>query len=412
MGFEQVKAAGMYAHGVEGTLSFESFPYRAEVTTHSASSSITDSAASGTAMATGFKVNNRVLSTAIPGDGGELETVLERLRDQGKSTGLVSTAFMTHATPAAFGSHEDDRGNYNEIAQDYLTQTRPDVLLGGGAHGMTPTMVISAGYTVVTDTVGLLALNTETITMTSGLFGDTHLPYEYDGLGSLPHLSEMTEVALNILDNDPEGFFLMVEGARIDHAGHANDIQRMISETIEFANAVSVAIDWSQGLTNTLILVTADHETGGLSVLQNNGQGELPTVSWSTDYHTAANVPLYGWGAGAYLVSGVLDNTDIYHILAPTAISGLQAANDGPTFLGWETTLSATAAAGTGVSYRWAFGDGEYGEGMVVNHTYQAEGPYTAVVTATNPLGEDYATTTVTVIEPYRVALPLVVRGR
>jgi alkaline phosphatase len=224
---------------------------------------------------------------------------------------------------------------------------------------MTPVVAMAAGYAVVTDTAGLLALNTETITMTSGQFGDTHLPYELDGLGSLPHLSEMTEVALNILDNDPEGFFLMVEGARIDHAGHANDIQLMIPEIIEFAEAVSVAIDWSQGLTDTLILVTADHETGGLSVLENNGQGEWPTVSWSTDYHTSANVPLFGWGAGAHLVSGVLDNTDIYHIMAPTAISGLQAANDGPTFTGWETTMYATVAAGSHVSYRWAFDDGE-----------------------------------------------------
>ena len=110
MGFEQVKAAGIYAHGTSGTLSFESLPYQGEVTTTSADNPVTDSAAAATAMATGFKVNNRVISVAIPGDGRDLETVLERLRDQGKSTGLVTIAYVTHATPAAFGAHESDRG--------------------------------------------------------------------------------------------------------------------------------------------------------------------------------------------------------------------------------------------------------------------------------------------------------------
>jgi alkaline phosphatase len=161
----------------------------------------------------------------------------------------------------------------------------------------------------------MLALNTETITMTSGQFGDTHLPYEHDGPGSLPHLSEMTEVALDILEGDPDGFFLMVEGGLIDRAGHLNDLQRNIAETIEFASAVDKAIQWSQGCTDTLILVTADHETGGLTVLQNNGQGELPAVSWSTTYHTGVNVPLYAWGVNAELVSGVLDNTDLFDIM-------------------------------------------------------------------------------------------------
>ena len=189
-------------------------------------------------MATGFKVNNGVISMAIPGDGRELVTVLERLKSQGKRTGLVTTTFVTHATPAAFGAHESSRSNYAAIAGDYLSQTLPTVLFGGGANGMTPEAAEAAGYTVVTDTVGVLALNMETITMTSGQFGDTHLPYEYDGLGSLPHLSEMTEVALDILEEDPDGFFLMVEGGLIDKAGHLNDIQRNISETIEFAGAV------------------------------------------------------------------------------------------------------------------------------------------------------------------------------
>ena len=318
MGFEQVAAAGMYHAGAPGTLSFEAFPYRAQMTTHSANLPVTDSAASATAMATGRKVNNGVISMALPGDGAELQTLLEIFRDQGMSTGLVTTTFMTHATPASFGAHEPSRDNYAEIASDYLYQTRPNVLFGGAGVGITAPDAVAAGYTVITDRSGMQSLDTESITRVSGQFGVGHLPYEYDGLGTLPHLSEMTATALAILDNDPDGFFLMVEGGRIDHAGHANDIVRNVLETLEFANAVQVAVDWASGRADTLILVTADHETGGLTVLQNNGMGVLPTVSWATTGHTGITVPVYAWGCNAPLVAGLMDNTDLLDVvLAP-----------------------------------------------------------------------------------------------
>ncbi len=315
MGFEKVKAAGMYAHGETGTLSFEEFPYRAEMTTHSADSSMTDSAAAATAMATGFKVNNGVLSTALPGDGRELYTLLEHFRDQGKSTGLVSTTFITHATPAAFGAHNRARGNLDEIAEDYLNRTRPNVLLGGGGNGMSIAAAEAANYAVVTDRQGLLTLETKNVSQVSGQFGDTNLPYEYDGLGDLPHLSEMVKTALHILARDPLGFFLMIEGGRIDHAGHSNDIERNVCETIEFANTLRVVMDWSEGRDDTLIIVTADHETGGLQVLENNGAGKFPTVSWSTGGHTSTNVPIYGWGQNAERIGGLMDNTDLFGVV-------------------------------------------------------------------------------------------------
>jgi len=318
MGFEQVKAAGMYLNGKAGTLSFESFPNQAEVTTYSADSSVTDSAAAGTAIATGHKVNNGVISMAYPGDGSELYTLLEYFKERGKSTGLVSTTYMTHATPAVFGAHEPSRNNISEIARDYLNQTLPNVLFGGGANGMSISSATSAGYTVVTDRTELQALDTENATMVSGQFGNTHLPYEFDGLGALPHLSEMTHTALNILDNDPDGFFLMVEGGRIDHAGHSNDIQRNIFETIEFSSAVQAAVNWTQTNPGTFILVTSDHETGGLTVLKNNGQGKFPDVSWTTTGHTGANVPIYASGVNADIISGIMDNTDIFAVCTST----------------------------------------------------------------------------------------------
>lgn len=312
MGPEQVKAAGIYAYGAPGTLSFESLPFQGELTTYSANSSITDSAAAATAMATGFKVNNDVISMAYPGDGSELETLLEYYKSLGKRTGLVTTTYVEHATPAAFGAHEPSRSNYTQIASDYLTQTQPNVLFGGCAY---TSGADSYGYIEVFDRAGMQALNTDTVDRVSGQFGSSYMPYEYDGLGSLPHLSEMTATALDILDKDPDGFFLMVEGGMIDQACHSNDLIRSIYETIEFSNAVEVAIEWAAGRSDTLILVAADHETGGLAVTANNGAGVLPSVTWAGTGHTAANVPAYAWGVNAELVSGVMDNTNTFGVV-------------------------------------------------------------------------------------------------
>jgi len=298
MGFEQVKAAGIYANGTDGTLVFETFAYQTEMMTHSADADITDSAASATAMATGRKVNNGVVSVAIPDDGAALTTMLEYFQEAGRNCGLVTTTYITHATPACFAAHRESRGDTAGIAADYLTLTRPQLLFGGGGVGIGPKAAADAGYLVVRNREELLAIDTENSGRVSGQFGKGHMPHEIKGLGDLPHLSQMTAVALKILDNDPDGFFLMVEGGTIDHAGHANNLKDNIFETVEFSKSVKVVLDWAKGRGDTLIIVTADHETGGLKVLRNNGKGELPDVSWSTDDHTAVDVPVYATGPG------------------------------------------------------------------------------------------------------------------
>ena len=314
MGFEQVKAAGMFATGRPGTLSFESFPFRGSVNTGNADGKGTDSAAAATAMSTGVKVGNGVISMAFPGDAAPLETALERFQASGKSTGLVTTTIITHATPAAFGAHEPNRYNYSDIAADYLNDSRPNVLMGGSIY-LTADAAKNARYTVVTDRDGLQGLDTESEVLVSGLFGSGDMPYEVDGLDGFPHLSEMTLAALQILDNDPDGFFLLVEGGLIDHACHANDIERAVGETIEFSRAVSVAVAWSEGHPDTLLIVTADHETGGLQVLANNGAGNLPSVTWGTTGHSPVPVPVSARGIGAESVSGTMENTDIFLLM-------------------------------------------------------------------------------------------------
>jgi alkaline phosphatase len=315
MGFEAVKAAGYYAYGETGTLSFEAFPHRAEMATYAADSPMTDSAAAATAMATGHKVNNGVISMEFPGSGTPLKTLLEIFKAQDKWTGLVSTTYITHATPAAFAAHNPERNNLADIAHDYLHLTRPNVLLGGGGNGLTEKDAEAAGYTVVTDREGLLNLDTDTENCVSGQFGDTNIPYIFDGSDDLPQLSEMVSVALDILCGAQDGFFLLVEGGRIDHAGHSNDIERNILETIEFSKTVQTIFDGVAGRDDTLILVTADHETGGLKVHKNNGKGQVPDISWSTGGHTVSNVPLYGWGRNAERVGGIMNNTDLIKVV-------------------------------------------------------------------------------------------------
>ncbi len=312
MGLGQIEAARCYAGK---PLFFESFPFRSLIDTVAAGGWITDSAASGTALATGYKVNNGVVSLGIPGDEQELETVLEFFQAWGKASGLVTTSYLTDATPAVFGAHAADRSYSEMIAWQYLNRTRPEVLMGGEAAGLSRAVAESAGYHVVTDRLSLVAAQTGMVERLCGFFGAGYLPYEYDGLGERPSLAEMTACALSVLSRDPEGFFLMVEGGVIDIACHGHDLARCVAETLAFDRAVEACAAWAHGRDDTLILVVADHETGGLSVVRDAGPGLLPEVSWSTSGHTGASVALFGWGANAEWVAGASDNTHVACLL-------------------------------------------------------------------------------------------------
>jgi alkaline phosphatase len=320
MGFEHVKAASLFAYGEDGKLAMQRLPVKGRMTTHPAEGpqEVTDSAAAATAMATGVKASNGVLSVRLPGDGQSLPTVLEQLAARGMRTGLVTTTYMTHATPAGFAAHVKSRKMVEDIAAQYLRRTRPDVLLGGGGKGLTPEAARAAGYTVVVGRRGLCRLNPSGVARLCGLFGEGHMPYEYDcamridsGYDRLPHLSEMTRVALAVLERGESGFFLMVEGGRIDHAAHSNDLPNAVVETLEFDNAVKEVLRWAHGRKDTLVIVTADHECGGLKVIKARGRLSWPEVTWASKEHTGVPVPVYAWGLVAERFAGELDNTDI-----------------------------------------------------------------------------------------------------
>lgn len=319
MGFEQVQAAQAYTGSVMSFNNPALFPWRADCTTYSASSSVTDSAAAGTALATGVKVNNGVISMAAPGNGAQLQTLLEYFKAQGKSTGLITTAYLTHATPAAFAAHDTSRNSESAIATDYLTQTRPNVLFGGGSHGLTLDSTAAAGYTVTDSTAGFQAFapdgNPATAEYFSAQFGTGYMPYKQDYLGQAypyPTLDAMVTKAIQILSEDPDGFFLMVEAGRIDHACHANLIKECVHEVIDLSDAVQAGYNWASARRDTLILIIADHETGGLTVDGTRDEDGYPLASWTTTGHTGSNVPVYAWGLNASRITGTLDNTGMF----------------------------------------------------------------------------------------------------
>lgn len=369
MGFEHVKAARYY-NGAP--LSFETLPAQGRLTTRAANNPVTDSAAAATAMATGFKVNTGVISVALPGNGSALETTLEYFKKQGKSTGLVTTSYLTDATPGAFGAHESSRTSTSAIGMDFLTQTQPNILFGGGGNGLEGATAEATGYQVAVDKAGFEALNPASAQLCAA-FGTGYMPYEEDSLPSgtypYPHLREMVAKALDALEHNPNGFFLLVEAGRIDHAAGTGTLAEMIHETLELSRSVQVATNWIGSRTDTQLIVLADHETGGLTVTTDNGTGNLPGVTWSSAYsHTAADVPVYAFGVDAGRVVSMLDNTYIHSICTGEALSVPATVTLVPAGATWKYEASGS---NLGTDWRdlgfddsgWASGPAQLGYG-------------------------------------------------
>jgi alkaline phosphatase len=256
--------------------------------TFSANSCVTDSAAAASAWGGGRRVDNGVLN--ILPDGTPVPTLHEKLRAAGKRTGLVTTATVTHATPAGFAANVASRADESLIAAQYL-ERRVDLLLGGGRKFFSPDLkgnYAAAGYEVVESRDALLGSAGESAAAGRpllGLFHESHLPYSIDHVhvpelaAAVPALAEMTRIALDRLAPAPDGFFLLVEGARIDHAGHANDAAASIHDQLAFDDALGVALDFAEAHPDTLVIVTTDHGCGGIQmngVSAEPGQGIAP----------------------------------------------------------------------------------------------------------------------------------------
>ncbi len=307
MGVAQVYA-GMTAN--RGHLFLENFKQIGFSRTHSSNKYITDSAAGGTALSSGYKTYNGAIGVnpdTIPG-----KTVLEMSEAKGLATGLVSTSAITHATPASYIAHQGARGSYEDIAADFL-KTDIEVFIGGGykhfaqrADKRDLTKDLEAkGYKVLRNMDEIYQVKSGKL---AGLTADEHNNPIPKRTMSLP---KSTETALNILSQNKKGFFIMVEGSQIDFGGHANNTIYIVNEMLDFDQAVGKALEFAAKDGETLIIVTADHETGGLALTGGDMKTGMVKGSYSTSDHTAIMVPVFAYGPGAELFSGIQENTDI-----------------------------------------------------------------------------------------------------
>ena len=293
----------------KGKTSFERFPYTGFSITKSASNEITDSAAGGSAIANGNKTNNGVVG--MTSDSIPVPSMLEILAEKGKKTGVVVTCSVTHATPADFIAHNISRKNNEEIALEISDKEKLDVLFGGGKKYFTERKdnedliekMWKKGWNIYDSLPQITDNNARTMVLTCR----KHMKKASERGDYLP---KATAKALEMLDNE-KGFFLMVEGSQIDFACHDNDSATMVDEMRDFDQAINVVLDFAEKDQNTLVIVTADHETGGLSIIDPEGKYTKTNFHFSTGSHSAVFVPVFSYGPGAERFSGVMDNTEI-----------------------------------------------------------------------------------------------------
>jgi alkaline phosphatase len=370
-------AGQLLAAGRGGRLAMDRLPHLGQMGTTSVDpeSFVTDSAAAATALATGVKTINGAV--AIDPDGRERVTILELAKAAGRSVGLVSTCQITDATPAAFAAHVPHRADQSEVARQYIERTRVDVILGGGAAhwypageplpptlcwdrpwrgtGISGDLVARArniGYELVTDPAELRAAvirrDRDHCTPILGLFaGQEFFVQRAEGLGAAytppVSLADMTAAAIDVLGRNPEGFFLMVEESAIDRMAHRNNAPLTLKGVLELDRAVQVALAYADRAGDTLVIVTADHECGGLAIAGSldqpypyePGGGLLDTLlagedgpfpvadsnygfvlGWATTGHTSAPVPVTASGPGAERLTGSFENTHLFAAMA------------------------------------------------------------------------------------------------
>ena len=382
MGQSHRLAGQLFAVGRTGRLAMDRLPHAGLMETMSAdrASFVTDSAAAATALAAGVKTANGAVAVDL--DGRPVPTILELAKRAGKAVGLVTTCQTTDATPAAFGAHVAHRSEQSEIARQYLEESGVDVILGGGAVYWLPvgspspfphegddprqlsqgtaghllTRARELGYAVATSASDLREASGPRLL---GLFANQELfrqrpEGEGDAYGPPVTLAEMTSKAIEILSCSPEGFFLMVEESAIDRMAHRNNAPLTLKGVLELDRAVQVALARAEEDPATLVIVTADHECGGLAIAGSDdppypyepGGGLLDTVlagedgpfpvagadygfvmGWATTGHTAAAVPVTAAGPGAEHLTGVYDNTHVFGVMAEAMGLGATAGH-------------------------------------------------------------------------------------
>lgn len=337
MGPQQVELGRLVEYGPDGESAILTFPYKTTIATKNVDGITTDSAASATAIATGVRTRDGRISMNYNAKM-DLTTILEIAQDNDYATGIVATCHLTHATPAAFMSHNKNRDNYVVIGQD-IAKAEVDILFGGGRGdnyiGTQIASMEASGYTYITNKSQLSTTNTLPLL---GLFVEESLTPNYENLNVMndePSILEMTQKAIGLLNSTGKPYFLMVEGSQIDWGGHDHDQTYNALETIEFEKAVKYAKELGEADPNLQILVTADHETGGLTVESSQFVTSIPddsmneevlkshridrskevSVSWSRGGHTSTEVYLTGMGPNTDKILAAAHHEDTFSIM-------------------------------------------------------------------------------------------------
>lgn len=311
MGLSQVSSAFYYQ---DKEPSFKRFNHIGLIRTSSAKQKITDSAAGATAFACGEKSYNGAIGVDVNGD--PLTSIIDILSENGLSTGLIATSSITHATPACFYAKAKQRSE-EELIASQLPGSGVDFFAGGGiqffsgrSDGLNYLDSLQAhGFKVDTSSLDVNGINSDE--KYGFLLAKEGMPRMLDGRGD--YLPQATQAALDYLSQKDNGFFLMVEGSQIDWGGHENNAEYLISEELDFDKTIDVALDYAEQHDNTLVVVTADHETGGFSLASNDGDYNDIKPTFSTGGHTTTLIPVFAFGPGAENFGGIYENTGIFH---------------------------------------------------------------------------------------------------
>ena len=307
-GINQISALQYYK---DGKIHYEDFPIIG-LSKISSTSLITDSAAAATAMACGEKTYNKAIG--VNAQGQDLANLIEFMSQKGGSSGLIATSSITHATPASFYAHHTDRNDHDIIAS-FLPNAPIDFFAGAGLKYFRD----RKDQVNLLDTFAQKGFTIETLSLKAYpeakklgyLLADKDMPTMIEGRGTF--LEDASSLAINHLSSNEQGFFLMVEGSQVDWGGHDNDFDYMISELIDLDNTLGRLMAYAQKDQNTLIVVTGDHATGGLALSADQGDYNTIKPTFSSTGHNADWIPVFAYGPGAELFSGVYENTMIFH---------------------------------------------------------------------------------------------------
>ena len=317
MGLSQISSTFYFKQ--DGPSNFQRFNYIGLIKTSSANAKITDSAAGGTAFACGQLTYNGAIG--VDTDKQPIPNITEHLSQSGFNTGLVATSSITHATPAAFYAHAASR-SMNELIAEQLTESEIDIFIGGGRQffenrkdGLDMIRRLNENkFNVFYSIEELPALDIEQ--KYGVLAAPDGLPPVYEGRGDF--LSNATEISLDYLSSSQQPFFLMIEGSQIDWGGHENNWEYLKTEMLDFDKTVGKVLDFAESHPGTLVVITADHETGGFALSGSETAGmdadddEL-APAFATGGHTATLVPVFAYGPGAERFAGIYTSAQIYH---------------------------------------------------------------------------------------------------